>query len=76
MSRNAIGSPAIVGVIAGIVEALSRIENRILRIVSLPDFVVESSLTHQGVLGDNVTTNRRFGANETWAVARVQLLRA
>jgi hypothetical protein len=38
MSRKAIGSPANVGFMAQTVAAPATIENRILRIVSLPDF--------------------------------------
>jgi hypothetical protein len=70
MSRNAIGSAAIAGAIAGIVAALSKIESRILRIISLPDFVVPHSVTHPEELGDNEPANERSGTGETWAAAR------
>jgi hypothetical protein len=62
MSRNTIGSPAIVGLIAGIAAALRKIESRILRIVSLPDLVTERSLTHPGELDDKANTSRHMRA--------------
>ncbi|MGB8040322.1 MAG: hypothetical protein WCF39_19800 [Pseudolabrys sp.] len=58
MSRNTIGSPAIVGLVAGIAAALRKIESRILRIVSLPDLVAELSLTHPGQLDDKANIGR------------------
>jgi hypothetical protein len=58
MSRKVIGSPAIVGFIAGIAAALRKIESRILRIVSLPDLVAERSVTHPGQPDDKANTGR------------------
>src|SRR5262249_32496004 len=58
MSRKVIGSPAIALPIAEIPAALSKIGNRILRIVPLPDFVVKHSLTHPAELGDNPIARR------------------
>ncbi|HEY2424286.1 MAG TPA: hypothetical protein VGI09_00125 [Pseudolabrys sp.] len=58
MSRNTIGSPAIVGLVTGIAAALRKIESRILRIVSLPDLVAELSLTHPGQLDDKANIGR------------------
>jgi hypothetical protein len=61
MSRKVIGSPAIVGLIAGIAAALRKIESRILRIVSLPDLVAERSVTHPGQLDDKTNIGRMCG---------------
>ena len=76
MSRNTIGSPAIVGLIAGIAAALRKIESRILRIVSLPDLVAERSLTHPGQLDDKANIGRHVRAVKKWAAARTQFARA
>ena len=58
--------------VAEIVAAHSKIENRILRIVSLPDFV-EHSPTHREEIGDNANAGRRIRTTKTWAVALLSL---
>ena len=45
---------------------------RILRIVSLPDFV-EHSLTHREEIGDNGNAGRRIRTTKTWAAALLSL---
>ena len=58
--------------VAGIVAAHSKIENRILRIVSLPDFV-EHSLTHREEIGDNGKAGRHIRTTKIWAAALLSL---